>query len=115
MNVAPGDVLIVNFPGITGTKRRPVVVVSSPEYHAARPDVIVGLLTSRTAAAVASTDYALRDWAQAGLRIPTAFRTFLATLPATGEPLVVGRLSVRDWAAVRARLRIALAPLDQSV
>lgn len=44
----PGDIVAVNFPGVTGIKRRPAVILSSPVYHAARLDVIVGLITSQT-------------------------------------------------------------------
>lgn len=82
----PGDIVAVNFPGVTGVKRRPAVILSSPVYHAARPDVIVGLITSQTAAAADPTDYLLQDWAQAGLRVPSAFRSFLATLPLLPTP-----------------------------
>ena len=44
----------------------------------------------------------------AGLHNPSAFRTFLATLPAPNVN-VIGHLSERDWQEVQARLRIALA------
>jgi mRNA interferase MazF len=111
----PGDIVAVNFPGVTGIKRRPAVVLSSPVYHAVRPDVIVGLITSQTAAAVGPTDYLLQDWAQAGLRMPSAFRSFLATLPPSTNPVLVGHLSARDWQGVRACVKAALAPLDDSV
>jgi hypothetical protein len=37
------DVVTVDFPGITGIKRRPALVLSSATYHAARPDIIIGL------------------------------------------------------------------------
>ena len=33
----PGDVVTVDFAGATGLKRRPVVVVSSDQYHRERP------------------------------------------------------------------------------
>ena len=108
----PGDVVAVNFPGVTGIKRRPAVVLSSAVYHASRPDVIVGLITSQTAAAIGPTDCLLQDWAQAGLRAPSAFRSFLATLPPSTNPLSVGRLSDRDWQRVRACVKAALTPLD---
>lgn len=39
-----GDVVTVDFPGVTGVKRRPAVVLSLTKYHANRPDVIVGLI-----------------------------------------------------------------------
>ena len=108
----PGDVVAVNFPGVTGIKRRPAVVLSSAVYHASRPDVIVGLITSQTAAAIGPTDCLLQDWAQAGLRAPSAFRSFLATLPPSTNPLSVGHLSDRDWLRVRACVKAALTQLD---
>jgi PemK-like, MazF-like toxin of type II toxin-antitoxin system len=74
----PGDVVIIDFPGVTGIKRRPTVVISSPVYHASRPDIVVGLLTSQTIA-LGPTDYMLQGWVQAGLRVPSVFRSFFAT------------------------------------
>jgi mRNA interferase MazF len=63
-----GDVVVVDFPGVTGVKR-PSVVLSSDEYHKVRPDLIVGLITSQTGGATESTDCELKDWASAGLRV----------------------------------------------
>lgn len=109
----PGDVVVIGFPGVMGVKRRPTVVVSSPTYHASRPDVIVGLITSQTAA-LGPTDYVLQDWAQAGLRLSSVFRSFFATLPSATHPVLVGHLSDRDWQGICACVRIALAPLAAS-
>ncbi|MDQ3930548.1 MAG: type II toxin-antitoxin system PemK/MazF family toxin, partial [Chloroflexota bacterium] len=53
----PGDVVILDFPGVQGTKRRPAVVLSSDTYHATRPDLIVGLITSQTTVANNPSDY----------------------------------------------------------
>jgi mRNA interferase MazF len=108
----PGDIVAVNFPGVTGIKRRPAVVLSSAVYHALRPDIVVGLITSQTAAALGPTDYLLQGWAQAGPRVPSAFRSFFATLPPSTNPVLVGHLSDRDWQGVRACVKAALAPLD---
>lgn len=66
----PGDVVTVNFPGALGVKRRPAVVVSTGTYHKTRPDVILGLLTSRVDGATAPTDYLIHDWSKAGLNSP---------------------------------------------
>jgi mRNA-degrading endonuclease toxin of MazEF toxin-antitoxin module len=107
-----GDVVVVDFPGVAGVKRRPAVVLSSDVYHAARPDVIVGLITSQTAGALGPTDYRLQDWAQAGLRLSSVFRSFIVTLPPTALQSVIGHLSARDWQSVRACVRTALEPLD---
>ena len=105
----PGDVVVIDSPGVTGVKRRPTVVVSSPVYHTARPDIVVGLMTRQTTA-LGPTDYVLQDWSQAGLRVPSVFRSFFATLPPTTHPVRVGHLSDRDWQEVCACVRTALAP-----
>lgn len=112
---SPGDVITVDFPGVAGVKRRPAVVLSSAVYHSARPDVIVGLVTSQTAAALGPTDCVLQDWSAARLRIPCSFRSFLVTLPPSSNPVLIGRLAERDWTAVRACVKTALAPLDDPV
>ena len=105
----PGNVILIDFPGVQGVKARPTIVVSSAAYHLVRPDVIVALCTSNVAAATTPTDYHLQDWAAAGLKVPTAFRSFFATLPAGDIRRVIGKLTDADWLEVRARLRIALA------
>jgi mRNA interferase MazF len=104
----PGDVVVLNFPGAMGVKRRPAVVFSTPLYHTHRPDVIVGLLTTKVRAATAPTDYVLLDWAKAGLRSATAFRSYVVTVDRAGS-VQVGRLSDRDWHGVQACLVRAIA------
>jgi mRNA interferase MazF len=64
---SPGTVVVIDFPGVATTKRRPALVVSTDLYHANRPDLILGLLTSEVAQATGPTDYGLQDWAAAGL------------------------------------------------
>jgi mRNA interferase MazF len=96
---SPGDVVLVDFPGAAGIKRRPVVVVSSDLYHAHRPDLIVGVLTTNLTAATGPTDYILQDWTTAGLHAPSAFRAYFGmALPSAVQ--VVGHLSDRDWQGV---------------
>lgn len=91
----PGSVVIVNFPGATGIKRRPAVIVSTGLYHAERPDVILAVITTQTAKSNAQTDYILQDWSVAGLKQPSAVRIFLGTRPAA-EVSKIGELSKRD-------------------
>jgi mRNA interferase MazF len=109
----PGDVVIVDFPGVTGIKRRPAVVLSSATYQAIRPDVIIGLITTQTTA-LGITDYTLQDWAGAGLRVASVFRSFIVTLPPSANLVLIGQLSELDWKGVRACVKIALAELDDS-
>jgi mRNA interferase MazF len=92
-------------------KRRPAVVLSSDAYHAARPDVIIGLITSQTASAVGATDCLLQNWSASGLHLPSAFRAFLATLPRSAVSAKIGRLSSRDLDRARQCVRIALMNL----
>lgn len=105
----PGDVVLVPFVGVEGTKPRPAVVVSSDVYHACRRDVVVALLTSQVAKATLPTDYVLQDWAVAKLKMASAYRSFFRTYPVTEVFGQIGVLSARDWAEVQARLRLALA------
>ncbi len=111
MTFNPGDVVTVDFPGVTGIKRRPAVVLSSVTYHTTRPDVIVGLITSQTTG-IGTTDYALQDWATAGLRVASIFRSFIVTLPPSANLVLIGKLSKRDWKSVRASVKVALADLN---
>ena len=108
-----GDIVTIDFPGVRGTKRRPAVVVSSAVYHQHRPDVIVGVVTSQIQQATAPTDHVLLDWLDAGLHRPSAFRTFLATLPASAAT-PIGRCSTRDWEEILACLSRAIAGFGQN-
>ena len=107
--VKAGDIVIVDFPGAQGTKRRPAVVVSSGEYHQNRPDVIVGLLTSQTQVAIHPTDHILQDWQSAGLREPSAFRSYLITLHQSVALTTIGKVSDHDWPKIAECLERAIA------
>src|SRR5580765_2902255 len=87
----PGDVVVADFPGVQGFKRRPAVVLSSEQYHKTRSDTIKGLITSQMTAAIAPSDCSLEDWKIAGLKKPSAFRSF--TVPQGYVIKNVGRLS----------------------
>jgi mRNA interferase MazF len=108
-----GDVVLLDFPGVKQTKRRPAVIVSSALYHQQRPDVVLGLITSQIVGATAATDHILQDWAHVGLRQPSAYRTFLATVPRSAISRRIGKLSTRDWRSVLKCLHLALAGSDQ--
>jgi mRNA interferase MazF len=99
MSLRPGDIVVIEFPGANEVKSRPSVVVSTSLYQAHRPDIVVGLLTTRLHAAVAPTDYVLQDWQTAGLRRPSAFRSYFVTVR-DGYLASIGRLTDRDWQGV---------------
>ncbi len=91
-----GDVVTVDFLGATGIKRRPAVVLSNAKYHSSRPDIVLGVVTSNVAQAKTAFDHIIIDWQSAGLRAPSAFRSYFGmALPSTVR--VVGRLTDRDW------------------
>ncbi|NJL21753.1 MAG: type II toxin-antitoxin system PemK/MazF family toxin [Leptolyngbyaceae cyanobacterium SM1_3_5] len=111
MTLSAGDLITVDFPGVTGIKRRPAVVLSSDIYHATRPDIMIGLITSQTTA-LGATDYVLLDWSAAGLRVASVFRSFIVTLPRSTNLISIGHLSDRDWRGVCKAVKVALAALD---
>lgn len=108
MKVKSGDVVTVDFPAVTGIKRRPAVILSSQTYHVNRPDVIVGLITSQTKN-LGVTDYVLQDWQISGLRVPSVFRSFIVTLPPSANLVIIGKLSEQDWQGVKNCVKLSLA------
>lgn len=104
-----GEIVMVNFQGVTGIKRRPTVIVSTDEYHKARPDVVLAVITTQISSANSPTDYLLKDWQNAGLHKPSVFRAYFGTYEQTAISSVIGKLSDRDWREVQTRLRLAIA------
>ncbi|MSV35716.1 MAG: type II toxin-antitoxin system PemK/MazF family toxin [Bryobacterales bacterium] len=92
----PGDVVVGVLEGAVQTKVRPAVVIASTTYLAERPDVLVGILTTRPPKPPASTDYFLQDWQTAGLRAESYFRAYVLTVHRS-ELTIMGHLSERDW------------------
>ena len=104
----PGDVVVGILVGAHETKVRPAVVIASATYLAERPDAIVGIITSKLPKPPGTTDHVLVDWRSAGLRAESCFRAYVLTAHRS-ELTVIGHLSARDWEAVIARVRAALA------
>jgi mRNA interferase MazF len=104
-----GEVVVVDFVGVHGVKRRPAVIVSSKIYHQSRPDFIVGILTGQTGKASGPTDYLLQDWQAAGLVKPSAFRAFLYTAPKPSIIATVGHVTNQDWLEIAKCVRSAIA------
>lgn len=105
--IEPDDVVTAYLPGVSETKRRPAVVISTLAYHAVRPDVLLALITSQVQDASTDFDAVIYDWREAGLKLPSAMRSFLFSKRAT-DVQRIGRLSDADWAEVQARLEKAL-------
>src|ERR1039458_2953486 len=60
-------------------------------YQRSRPDVILGLITTRPAEPQCPTDCQITEWKAAGLHAPSCFRLYLVTL-LQSDVRVVGRL-----------------------
>jgi mRNA interferase MazF len=106
-----GDVVLVPFPftDLRSQKVRQAVVLSSTEYHASEPDLILGAITTNLSAATAAVDYVLREWQVANLRYPSAFKPLLFTLEPVLVLHLVGQLTANDLTEIDMRLRRALA------
>ena len=102
-----GDVVIAAFPGAQITKMRPAVVLSTSAYQRHRPDVILGLITTRPPDPLCPTDCEIKNWRVAGLHVPSFFRLYLVTL-GQSQVRVVGRLADDDWREIRQRVQIGL-------
>ena len=82
--------------GAVETKVRPAVIIASETYLAERPDVLVGILTTKPPRPLTASDCALTDWQAAGLRAGSYFRAYVLTLHRS-ELTVIGQLSEADW------------------
>ena len=107
--MTPGEIVLVNFQGAKGVKRRPAVVVSTDSYHQTRPDVVLAVITTRIDSANSPTDYLLKDWQVAGLHEASLFRAYFGTYEQNLFSSVVGKLSNRDWLEVQDRLSLTIA------
>lgn len=58
----PGDVVVGMLEGAAETNVRTAVVIASGPYLLERPDVLVGILTTKLPRLAASTDHVLLDW-----------------------------------------------------
>lgn len=104
----PGDVVLCNFIGAQGVKRRPAVIVSTDLLHSTGADALAAELTTQVGKATQATSYLLQDWSAAGLHQPSVFRCYFSMI-IRDNAVWLGQLSGRDWQEVQARLRLGLA------
>ena len=64
----------------------------------------MGILTTQAPLPPASTDYVLRDWQAAGLRMVSWFRLYPITVQ-QADLSNIGRVSPHDWTEIQARIR----------
>ena len=90
----------VQFSGSVGSKRRPVVVLSTEEFHQAGSKIIVVGITSTVRPPFRPGDILLNDWLEAGLMKSSAVRAGLAVIDRSEIVRILGKLSDKDFAQV---------------
>ena len=97
-----GTVLVteVPFSGSVGSKRRPVVVLSTEDHQQTGSKLVVVGVTSTVTPPFRSGDVLLKDWLQAGLMKPSAVRGGLAIIDRNEIVRRLGQLSESDFAGV---------------
>jgi mRNA interferase MazF len=104
-----GDVVLVriDFTDQSGAKLRPAVVVSDERYNQG-PDRLIASITSNLQPVPHWGDHRLRDWQQAGLKVPSLAQVKIATVEASIIVRTLGRLSEFDLRALEQGLARAL-------
>jgi mRNA-degrading endonuclease toxin of MazEF toxin-antitoxin module len=111
MAYAPFDVVVVPFPYADrlAEKRRPAVVVSTPVLEKQHGLVWLAMVTSASHRAWAD-DVTITDLKSGGLPAPSRLRPAkIATVDSARIVRRIGKLSTKDAAAARAKLRALLA------
>ncbi len=107
------DVVLVDFlfSEDTGSRRRPVLVLSSPEYHQGRQEAVVAAITSNTRR-ILPGDHLMDDWEHAGLPLPSVVTGIVRTIKQGMIAHKLGRVSDKDMAGIEVNLRSMLGLLD---
>ena len=100
-----GDVVLVNFvfSEETGSKRRPVLLISSDQYMRGRQEVIVSAITSNTRRLLTG-DHLMIDWEEAGLLFPSVTTGILRTIKQSMIERKMGAVSRRDLTGIESNL-----------
>lgn len=108
-----GTIVLTGFPftDLTGTKRRPAVIISKVDV--ANPDVIVAFISAVLPGSISIFDYILAsnhpDFALSGLKKPSVFKMDkLATLDKSIFSGELGRVSPDIFEKLKEKLRLAL-------
>ena len=97
----PGDLLRVAYTFTDGvrTKTRPAIVLSIPQYHDSRDDIIMMPLSTQAGGYYG--DRPLQDWQAAGINGPTHIKAVIQTIPRSSIKGTFGRLTPPDHQQVK--------------
>ncbi len=103
------DVVLVRFvfSDERGSKRRPVVVVSTYRYHRGRKEAIVAAITSNVDRLLVG-DHRIQGWKKAGLLFPSVATGIIRTIKHAMIERRLGRMPASDIRAIREHLRQVL-------
>ncbi len=87
----------------TGSKRRPVLLLSSDEYMEGRQEAVVSAITSNTRR-ILTGDYLMVDWEDSGLIFPSIVTGVLRTIKQSMIERKMGEISPRDLAEIESNL-----------
>ncbi|PKB71414.1 MAG: hypothetical protein BZY87_06050 [SAR202 cluster bacterium Io17-Chloro-G6] len=104
-----GDVVLINFVFAeeTGSKRRPVLLLSSNQYVHGRQEVVVSAITSNTRRILVG-DCRMADWEEAGLIYPSVATGILRTIKQSMIDRKMGAVSQRDLTEIESNLKLIL-------
>ena len=100
-----GDIVLVKFvfASETGSKRRPVLLLSSDEYMEGRQEAIVSAITSNTRRLLPG-DHLMNDWEEAGLIFPSVTTGIIRTIKQSMIERKMGVVSPRDLSEIESNL-----------
>ena len=111
--LARQDIVLVDFifSEDTGSKRRPVLVLSSAEYHHGRQEAVVAAITSNTRR-ILPGDHLMDDWEHAGLPLPSVVTGIIRTIKQGMIGRKLGFVSEKDMIGIEVNLKTILGLLD---
>jgi len=100
-----GDIVLVKFvfASETGSKRRPVLLLSSDEYIQGRQEAVVSAITSNTRRLLPG-DHLMNDWEEAGLIFPSVTTGIIRTIKQSMIERKMGVVSPRDLSEIESNL-----------
>lgn len=104
-NYRRGEIVLVKlvFASETGSKRRPVLLLSSDEYMEGRQEAIVSAITSNSRRLLPG-DYMMNDWEEAGLIFPSVNTGIVRTIKQNMIERKMGVVSQRDLIEIESNL-----------
>jgi mRNA interferase MazF len=105
-----GDIVLVPFPfsDQTAIKKRPAVVISSSLHNELSHDIIIMAVTSQTANTGEIGECLIKNWKEAGLLKPSAFKPAISSIEQKLVLKKLGALVAEDIMSLNATLKALL-------